>query len=408
VAFLRWSRNFLAAVAAPATVDSIQTTHEFIEARVRLALAPRWKHFLKAAAGFTRSKSRTDASVDGETPSDQSPSSGAKWLARSARRLERGLIFITVFTVIVSAYAMVGRYILDQKTDALKSFQGAGDALVTDVASVWKTQPSVPILQFVTKFENACPVEATSPTANTVGTRVERAADTNGSVTAPPGPGADLATIEAAEKLVRDCREFRRERYHLIAEDIRLRSWASIFIGGWNGWPPGEVISSIAGPIVGWPNRMIIRLGSGFDEPFCNGLKADYNAKQECHEVVRGIVEGTGSTSSAILGCITLYLVPALYSLIGAGAATMRYLRHRVEASTLSTTDRPRIAYNAILGFAFGAIIGLFARYMGSESTIAPAVIALLAGFNVPAVFSFLGELSNRVFGITEAARASK
>jgi hypothetical protein len=144
--------------------------------------------------------------------------------------------------------------------------------------------------------------------------------------------------------------------------------------------------------------------------------------------------------SSAILGCSSLYLVPALYSLIGAGAATMRYLRQRVEASTLSVTDRARIAYNAILvvpvrhsspgnresnqrdtargavpnvgfdplGFAFGAIIGLFARYLGSESNIGPAVVALLAGFNVPTVFSFLGELSNRVFGTTETAGVAK
>ena len=124
--------------------------------------------------------------------------------------------------------------------------------------------------------------------------------------------------------------------------------------------------------------------------------------------MVRVVVEGTGSTSSAILGFITLYLVPALYSLIGAGAATMRYLRNRVETSTLRITDRHRIAYNLILGCAFGAIIGLFSRYLGSQSSIGPAVVALLAGFNVPAVFYFLGELSNRVFGISEPAAASR
>jgi Na+/H+-dicarboxylate symporter len=74
----------------------------------------------------------------------------------------------------------------------------------------------------------------------------------------------------------------------------------------------------------------------------------------------------------------------------------------------LRITDRPRIAYNVILGCAFGAIIGLFARYLGSGSDIGPAVVALLAGFNVPAVFFFLGELSNRVFGMNETASVPK
>ena len=206
-------------------------------------------------------------------------------------------------------------------------------------------------------------------------------------------------TIKAALSLRSDCVKLREEIYHLTAESIRLRSWQSIFTSG-PEWSPENII-------IGWSNPLIGVLGAEFDESFCNLLKSDSYSKQECSAVVHGIVEGTGSTSSAILGCITLYFVPALYSLIGAGAATMRYLRQRVDTSTLTITDRPRIAYNLILGCAFGAIIGLFSRYLGSAN-IGPAVVALLAGFNVPAVFFFLGELSNRVFGKTEVAAAAK
>jgi len=415
LAFLRWSRNFLASVAAPATVDSILTTRQFIQERARVALTPPWKSLWNWVVRRFRSSPQPDANENREIPRDENPSRGAKWLARSARRLERGLLLITILTVMVSAYAMVGKYISDQRTGALDSYQNAANALYTDIPSLWKAQPGESIVQFVNKFESTCSISA--PPADMTGTPVKKVADSSGpdnpataenagSTTGPGNP--DVATIDAAVKLLRDCREYRRAKYRLAAEDIRLRSWQSIFMGRWDWWSPGDVASAMVGSIVGWSDSTLVRAGAAFDEPFCNDMKEDYDLNQNCREVVRGVVEGTGSMSSAILGCISLYLVPALYSLIGSGAATMRYLRHRVEASTLSVTDRARIAYNAILGFAFGAIIGLFARYLGSESNIGPAVVALLAGFNVPAVFAFLGELSNRVFGTTEAAGVTK
>lgn len=397
LSFLRWSRNFLATVAAPATLDSVRTTREFIQERARLALVPRWKALLRLSGSEKRDNPRGGR---GSTSSER-VSIGAKWLARSARRLEFWLIITTIFTVSISAYAMVGKYISDQKTDALQKFQKAGDVLIEDMASTWQTQPGASIIQFASAF-NACSADIGKPLISTAEVEVEKAQDHVSLAAGTTGPIVDAATMKAAQKLIHDCEELRRERFHLMAEDIRLRSWESILLGGREWWT-----LSVAGPIVGWSNGMVKQVGAEFDEPFCNSLKSYYNAK-DCHEVVRGIVEGTGSTSSAILGCITLYFVPALYSLIGAGAATMRYLRHRVETSTLSITDRHRIAYNLILGCAFGAIIGLFARYLGNESNIGPAVVALLAGFNVPAVFSFLGELSNRVFGMTETAAVAK
>jgi len=396
LSFLRWSRNFLATVAAPATLDSVRTTREFIQERARLALMPRWKALLRLSGP----EKRDNPTGGRDSASSERVSIGAKWLARSARRLEFWLIITTIFTVSISAYAMVGKYISDQKTDALQKFQKAGDVLTEDIASTWQTQPGASIIQLVSAF-NACSADIGKPPISTAGVEVEKAA------AGAAGPIVDAATMKAAQKLIHDCEELRREKFHLMAEDIRLRSWESILLGGREWWTLRELIGSVAGPIVGWSNGMVRQVGAGFDEPFCNSLKSYYNAN-DCHEVVRGIVEGTGSTSSAILGCITLYFVPALYSLIGAGAATMRYLRHRVETSTLSITDRHRIAYNLILGCAFGAIIGLFARYLGNESNIGPAVVALLAGFNVPAVFSFLGELSNRVFGMTETAAVAK
>jgi hypothetical protein len=388
--FLRWARNFLAIAAAPATLDSIRTTREFIDERARLAVFPWWKVWQRGKANVSAK------SVD----------LGAKWMATSVRRLERWLIVTTIFTVLISAYAMVGKYISDQKTDALHRFQKASEVLWADEALAWQMQSTG---EPESAFYSPCSAKRGYPAVNRASAQLDSAPEVYRSAAGTAGATADVAAVAAAvqvaQKLLRDCEELRREGYHLMAEDIRLRSWESILIGGQEESIWAKVIGRIAWPVLGWSNDTVKQVAEGVDPAYCDNLKSDNNAAegQACKQAVLGIVQGTGSMSSAILGCITLYLVPALYSLIGAGAATMRYLRRRVETSTLVVIDRPRISYNLILGCAFGAIIGLFSRYFGAESNIGPAAVALLAGFNVPAVFSFLGELSNRVFGIVEA-----
>src|SRR5262249_25689176 len=62
--FLRWSRNFLAIVVTPATLDSIRTTREFIQERARLALLPRWRKRLKAALRSSGSEKRDNPRRD--------------------------------------------------------------------------------------------------------------------------------------------------------------------------------------------------------------------------------------------------------------------------------------------------------------------------------------------------------
>jgi len=220
LSFLRWSRNFLAIVAAPATLDSIQITHEVIEERARLALLPRlprlgnwWK-----ASPFSSEKPEHPKG-DGDAASGGSVSKGAKWLARSIRRLEFWLIVATIATVVISAYAMVGKYISDQRIDAQKKYQAASDALEADeVALKWQTQPDVSITQFVSTFtfKDACSVQQRI-TDTTTGQILVQKASAGASETLATG-----TTMQAAQKLIHDCEEFRQERYHLMAEDIRL------------------------------------------------------------------------------------------------------------------------------------------------------------------------------------------
>ena len=206
------------------------------------------------------------------------------------RRREFWLVVTTIFAVLLSAYAMVGKYISDQRTDALNRFQATSDALEADaIALKWPAQPDASIAQLLSIFKDACSVQR-GMTNTTTGQVLVEKASAGASETF-----AAATTMQAAQKLTHDCMEFRQESYHLMAEDIRLRSWESILLGGDSiavdvpgsadvseSWTPSNIIGSIVGPLVGWSNRTVVRVGTGFNEQFCNTLQSEYNTKGNC------------------------------------------------------------------------------------------------------------------------------
>jgi hypothetical protein len=72
--------------------------------------------------------------------------------------------------------------------------------------------------------------------------------------------------------------------------------------------------------------------------------------------------------AQSLLGCIALYVMPALYGCLGAAAATFRMLRSKVDRSLVSVTDRGRVMQDIVLGLLCGAIMGLFVGYIGKAA----------------------------------------
>ena len=92
-------------------------------------------------------------------------------------------------------------------------------------------------------------------------------------------------------------------------------------------------------------------------------------------------------------------------------AATLRALRRKVDLSLVTMTDRGRVQQDVILGVLCGAIIGLFFGYIGKanpQEGLGLSALALLAGYNISGVFSFLDEMSNRVFQPEHAGNPDK
>ena len=133
----------------------------------------------------------------------------------------------------------------------------------------------------------------------------------------------------------------------------------------------------------------------------CYNFTGVIDKSNDCRVALTEIAEYYGRVPDSVLGCITLYMLPCLYGLLGSIAATLRYLRARVDSYEVNFTARAMILQNCILGIAAGAVVGLFSAYISKSSTIeniGVSALAFLAGYNVSGLFTFLDDLSNRVF----------
>ena len=137
--------------------------------------------------------------------------------------------------------------------------------------------------------------------------------------------------------------------------------------------------------------------GAGAGDSAGAGSKAK---RSVCGEF-QDILEYYGRVPEAVLQCLSLYILPSLYGALGAVLSTIRYVRGRVAGSMLTYIDRGRIQQDWLLGLVLGAVIGLFADYVAKANPvegIALSALALLAGYNVSAVFTLFEDLSNRIF----------
>ena len=182
--------------------------------------------------------------------------------------------------------------------------------------------------------------------------------------------------------------QIRQATEDIEAATLHLMSWTRVVIA----MPVREVF--------GISSTFLRKVTSRHPE-FCIRMGLQNLSDGECATQLEDLVYRAPEVAGALLGAIALYLLPTLYGCLGAAAAVLRDLRRKADLSLLSVTDRGRVQQNVILGVLCGAIIGLFADYIAKatpEAGLGLSALALLAGYNVPGVFAFLDELSNRLF----------
>jgi hypothetical protein len=238
------------------------------------------------------------------------------------------------------------------------------------------------------QLDHSCPAHLVDPTTGAAGSN-----DVIAISGEPPTPVADGGSAKKASNLVAKCRRVQWALMEMVTENIRLKSWDSLFV---------EVFPLKL--LICCDDATVDKVGGVVNDKFCRLIARSQQERfdgggQGCSQLVRRLARDSGSVASSILACVTTSILPCLSAFIGAAAASMMAIRRRTDAALLSYTDRGRVKFNVILGFVFGAVIGLFAGYLTvPANALGLSALALLTGYNVPAVSDFLDDLSTRLF----------
>jgi hypothetical protein len=379
-AFLYHARDFLAAVATPATVETIQMTKAYMEAR---RTSPLSRLFWESLCNL-----RLPRRPFCLPPSDDtSLVFGARRLAKRVVRYERLALITLLVTLLVSIYAFAGRSILANQKQIFADYQSIGQDLGNYIRDIKLIKVDAP--QQIELPPRGCDAHYDAKVRPTqVASNVPIAPD-------------DIGRVNVLDMDPRLCSLYWRmtkSTQDITTVNLHLNSWSSVaFIL----FPVGDVFGV---------DDTIIRGVAQRHRELCDYVRREPLPLKECVATLDDLVHQATEVAESMLHSITLYMLPTLYGCLGALMASLRNLRRKVELSVLAQTDRGRLRQDVILGTLCGAVMGLFTGYF-TQGTAAQGLglsaLALLAGYNVPAVFGFLEGLSTRVFQAQKAAAAS-
>ena len=418
--FVYWSRDFLAAVAAPATAESIRLTHDYVVRRARFG--GWWRRLTNLV--------RPEAKPTQEVPvlvvdqDDMTRKLLARRLAIRVRNYEWITVIVVTVTVIVSIYALSGRLILGREKDARDAFsaidaqvQSLEDKIFPSAKLPIDQPPSMNVVSLCHFTQRKPVVEATARVKlaslpGAPGDLAQGVSDQNANNKPDPEPEYETAYLSALQAHL--CPQRDQVLRSLFVVTMHLQSWSSVVTQsvehGWDlGYDPYTVHLAVPlAPIFGVVPSTLSEYAkeNGLcrtiaPEMIASGLGGHDASATECEKILWTLILRARNVAESILGSITQYILPVCYGLLGAMAAAMRQLRRKVDASLLNFTDRSHLQQGAILGVLCGGVIGLFASYIGNADPaggLGLSAIALLAGYNVDGVFRFLDELSDRIF----------
>ena len=417
IALLLTSRDFLSAIAWPATVETIRVTQAYRAERQRLRV-PLWR---RAVARF-RAGALGGADSAGEE--DRADFYGRR-IARRRDKYQLGLVALVALTVWLSYETVVGQRLILEGQRFAQAWSKHEDAVrkptgeaVTLVAALHHKEPA---RDLQTGFRRYC--EYGLPQRNAGG-------GVGGGGRLVASNSAMFAGGQAED------REFflNFEHQRLCDEDASLRSRAASLEQVFRGWHgdilpvagvlrlPGEAYGDLHTAVCSarlwltgrwkstWEdwNDAARGLGRGAPEP-----KRPCAAGSTPRLVVESgrapdILPPTNAflywavVTEVVTGGMLAHLLPCLYAMLGALASMFRRLGQRVQAEALSIADHSAMRMTLILGVLAGAIIGLFVGQVptgDSSSTLTLAGLAMLAGYAVDRLFNLFDGLSVRIFG---------
>lgn len=358
IAFLMAARDFLSTLARPVTVQTIRITREYVR-------PARYVHDLlqSVAALFGRHP---------EGPKPQRSERFGRQLASRVGFCQVATVVIVGVTVLLSIYALIGRGLVLE----VRALDAQFAALGADLAKA--EQEDAPTFVIIAGGVNDVVAQMPRPHWRHYCNMGEDAKGPRG-------------YVSRQQQRLCDRYDGYNEKFAQLFG--RLHAWRELIPGRWF---PGMDPAPRKSPE---DARAVVTVAAVADQAKPDAAPTILQTLQRDRlELVNADV---------VLRATAEYLLPCLYALLGALAATLRHIARRVEEVTLDYSDGGVVIRTPVLGVLFGAVIGLFASQLGpategantAAASLTPAALSLLAGYSVAQVFQFFDGLALRVFG---------
>ncbi|MBN9560232.1 MAG: hypothetical protein J0H14_05815 [Alphaproteobacteria bacterium] len=376
VPFIFWSRDFLAAVAAPATSDSIWLTRYYANFRAEGGWTQRLLRWALACVRHSSgARSPTNQGILGPLPdlaalpadpADSGRKIMAKRIAKWAWRFEAMTIVAVAVTVMISIYALTGRLILvnEQATRQawleLDKQLEAQEERVFDVAAAPgapKAQPTViELCDYVREVaaQPAREIDASPPWLMPAAA----AASTEPTVKKLYISARQLHLCEQRESVL----------YDLSLVSTHLQSWSSVVTqrvgAGYmiHLWSLGDWQIPPLAALFGVMPSSLDEYAREANGDICTTLaKRIYDKSTQtpnCKDLLWTRLNRSRNIAESILGSISQYILPVCYGFLGAMAAALRILSRNARGHLVSNLDRARLVQGAILGILSAASSG--------------------------------------------------
>lgn len=441
--FLIQSRDFLATLVQPATVDTIRLTRAYVDETIR-AWKPSGRR--KPPAPSAALDAPGPGGAGGEPPDGLgAPRNHAEIgvaLAKRMRSLRRACLVCVVATLLLSLHAFAGKVLLDERertmaflkqvmtdiekaTDENAGVAKAGAAAVRAVmycdvpflddegvvrhasarqevlcSRLWGVNEEVNRLNGQVDTWSAPFVR--SPLGWLFGVATVHTGSF-GWLGQPPGDGGPAVRRFAENARAAgyaDALDLARQRAEAPRPPARLRAPEGGGGASAQRVDPADTAGrepTAPSPAATDPDR-IVQIAGEWWRKLKYRPPSDLRPDTATPLQARAVVEGVG-----------LYAMPCLYAVLGAFVAVFRNIAARSDAWLLDRSDLDRATQTVMLGLAFGAVVGLIADVLraggaaapapGSTVTLGISALALLAGYSVGHVFGLLDDISERVFG---------
>lgn len=401
VVFLVAARDFLAALAWPATVDTIGLTRAYVGD----VLLPR---------------STRAASAAQPAPSKNIDFVAGRRLRQITRILRSACVLLALFTVAVSLLGFGGKRLLEEQ-----------DRLLAFLGTVTGDLPSEQRPASVAAGGAVAPSVGTVPTGFQLAYCDEPYMDASGAVHyRGPQQEALCNRLWGINRVINQLNtsleawgNFWPTRYGMLVTGLssgqsegRVRVFDEaarrLNLREARLLPAERNPNSDASDVAGLAASELALARQMVDDAHMEAVRRNYD--RERHRVSKGI---SPTQAKVMIEALSLYIMPCLYAVLGAFVAMFQQLRRRADTFTLDRSDSSQAIQTLVFGLVFGALVGILADMLrtrpasgaaSDEVVLGVSVIALVAGYSVAHVFRFLDNFADRLFGSTPQARDGK